>query len=93
MPRFRRLIGAYDANTYQWHMINQIVRNMATEYDQLITQSDAGQSQKDLLLIVGQLLQFHPDLGDARPWHRGNKMAMIDSLENWLRLHNRLPQP
>lgn len=91
MPRFRRLTGAYDANVYNWTMIDQINRNMKTAYDQLITEPAAGTSQEQLLLITHQLLQFHPDRGDDRPWHRAS--AAMDRLEDWLRLHNRLPQP
>ena len=91
MPRFRRLTGAHDAGIYNWPMIDQINRNMKTVYDQLIDQPPAGQSQEDLLLIVHQLMQFHPDRGDSRPWHRAS--SVMDRLEQWLQLHNHMPQP
>lgn len=91
MPRFRRLTGAHDAGIYNWHQIDQIVRNMKIVYDQLIDQPAGGLSQEDLLLIVHQLMQFHPDQGNSRPWHRAS--SAVDRLEDWLRLHNRLPQP
>jgi hypothetical protein len=64
---------------------------MSVVYDQLIQESTDVQSEKDLLLIVSQLMQFHPDLGDSRPWLQAP--AVMDRLEQWLQLHNHMPQP
>lgn len=93
MPRFKRLTQDADtAETYDWPTIEQIVLDISVLYDQHIFESTDDQSQKDLLLIVSRLVRFKLILpGDHATWDRNKKI--IDDLEQWLQLHNHMPQP